>query len=212
MARALVAILLTISAALPAGCAGGGGAGEGPPSVTLYVSAPLRGEAESQGQAIVRGSRLALAEAGAEAGGVDVESAYLDETSDTGPRARWDPVAVAANAREASRDASAIAYVDGPEPASRRTSSPIVGAAMMLHVVPAPAGRSSVADPDFARRYRRRYGERPDRWAAYGYEATSAVLEAIARAADPTDRALVSDAFEPTQGGTARRAAPPPRP
>lgn len=210
--RARVAILVALLAVAMAGCAGGGGAGAGPATVTLYVSAPLRGEDAPLGRAIVRGSRVALAEAGGEAGGVQVAAVYLDETTDTGRRARWDPVGVALNARRASRDASAIVYVDGFEPASLRTSSPIVGAAMMLHVVPGGGAGARGGEPGFARRYGRRHGGRPGRWAAYGYEASVAVLDAIADAPDPTDRAAVSGAFAPSPGGTARRAEPLPRP
>lgn len=52
-----------------------------------------------------------------------------------------------------------------------------------------PAGR------DFAARFRADQGRRPGRYAAYGYEAMAAILDAIDRATDPADRDAVVDAF-----------------
>jgi branched-chain amino acid transport system substrate-binding protein len=292
-------------------------------TLTVYVSAPLRGESAEEGRAIVDGAKLALADAGGEAGGIDVEATYMDDTSGNGTDVRWDPVVVADNARRASQDSTAIAYIGELESGATRTSLPITNQAMMLHVsagstavdltqaapgsddVPElaqPTGErtfgrvipddekqagagavwadelgvrgatierdgsdfgevvgsefaeeaealgiavgeggeltylagesarlldqpgdllgtdalfevagprdalrltSSAQDPeqlppagqDFVRSYEREFGEEPNRYAAYGYEAMAVVLDSIERAADPRDRSLVIDAF-----------------
>jgi branched-chain amino acid transport system substrate-binding protein len=51
------------------------------------------------------------------------------------------------------------------------------------------------AADDFIARFKQRYGRRPGRYAAYGYEAVAVVLDSIDRADDPTDRGSVIDAF-----------------
>jgi branched-chain amino acid transport system substrate-binding protein len=293
-------------------------------TLTVYVSAPLRGESGQEGRAIVNGAKLALADAGGEAGGVDVEAIYMDDTSGEGGEARWDPVVVADNARRAGQDSTAIAYIGELESGATRASLPITNQAMMLHVsagstavdltqeapgsddVPElaqptgertfgrvipddekQAGAGAVwaeelgardvsieedgsdygevvasefaeeteglglgvargagdlvylageaprlldregeligtdalfldaglpdglrltssaqapeqlpaAGEDFLRAYEREFGEEPDRYAAYGYEAMAVVLDAIERAADARDRSAVIDAF-----------------
>jgi branched-chain amino acid transport system substrate-binding protein len=52
-----------------------------------------------------------------------------------------------------------------------------------------PGGR------DFVRRFESEYGRAPGRYAAYGYEAMAVILDSIERAADPTDRTAVINAF-----------------
>ncbi len=51
------------------------------------------------------------------------------------------------------------------------------------------------AGQDFVRAYEEAFGEPPDRYAAYGYEAMAVVLDSIERASDPRDRSAVIDAF-----------------
>ena len=292
-------------------------------TLTVYVSAPLRGESGEEGRAIVNGAKLALADAGGEAGGLDVEAVYMDNTSGRDSGARWDPVVVADNARRAAQDSTAIAYIGELESGATRTSLPITNEALMLQVsagstavdlvrespasddVPelvqptgnrtfgrvipddekqAAAGAvwadelgfdrarvlrspgdfsrvvgdefaeeaealgialepggldyvtaealafpggdrddgdhmatdalfdagvdglhltSSAQDPEqlppagqeFVRAYEREFGEPPDRYAAYGYEAMAVVLDSIERSVDARDRSGVIDAF-----------------
>ena len=66
--------------------------------LTVYVSLPLRGPSAADGRDAADGARLALADAGGEAGGIAVEAIYLDDTAGAG-RARWTPASAAANAR-----------------------------------------------------------------------------------------------------------------
>ena len=142
-AVALVAVL--------AGCSSGDYDDQVPDDATLtvYVSAPLRGESGGEGRAIVNGAKLALEDAGGEAGGVDVEPVYMD---DTGGQGGWDPVVVADNARRAAQDSTAIAYIGDLESGATRISLPITNQAQMLQVSAASTGvdltRESSASDD----------------------------------------------------------------
>ena len=129
----LAAALLVVAAA---GCSPGDYDDQVPEDATLtvFVSAPLRGESGVDGRAIVNGAKLALADAGGEAGGVDVEAVYMDDTAGEGDLARWDPVVVADNARRAAQDSTAIAYIGELESGATRTSLPITNQAVMLQV------------------------------------------------------------------------------
>jgi branched-chain amino acid transport system substrate-binding protein len=309
-----------------AGCSSGDYDDQAPDDATLtvYVSAPLRGEGGEDGRAIVNGAKLALEEAAGEAGGADVEPVYMDDTGGTDREARWDPVVVADNARRAAQDSTAIAYIGDLESGATRISLPITNQAQMLQVsaastavdltresptsdavpelaqptgertfgrvipddrVQAAAGAvwtdelgfrsaeivrgqsefgdvvgaefeeeaaalgiavgrsgglrylatedpAEAQDPDepeevmatdalfgeldsglltssaqapeqlpapqgedFIRAYQDAFGEPPDRYAAYGYEAMAVVLDSIERAEDPRDRSAVIDAF-----------------
>ena len=108
--RPAAAIALLLAAALLGGCSAGGDDG-GDPTLTVYVSLPMRGALAADGRDAADGARLALADAGGEAGGTVVEGIYLDDTAGSGARARWSPVSAAANARRATQDATAIAYL-----------------------------------------------------------------------------------------------------
>jgi branched-chain amino acid transport system substrate-binding protein len=115
--------------------------------LTVYVSAPLRGEHALEGRAIRDGARLALAEAGGVAGETEVRLRVLDDTD--GPDAkpgelavagsawRWSPSVVAENARTAAQDTSSIAYIGDFESGATRTSVPITNQAMVLQISPA---------------------------------------------------------------------------
>jgi hypothetical protein len=56
------------------------------------------------------------------------------------------------------------------------------------------------AADDFLAAFEDEYGRRPGRYAAYGYEAMAATLDAIERADDPLSRGAVVDAFFATEG------------
>jgi branched-chain amino acid transport system substrate-binding protein len=57
-----------------------------------------------------------------------------------------------------------------------------------------------VAADGFLAAFEDEYGRRPGRYAAYGYEAMAAILDAIGRADDPLDRGAVTDAFFAIEG------------
>jgi branched-chain amino acid transport system substrate-binding protein len=61
----------------------------------------------------------------------------MDDTSGHGPGARWSPAAAAANARRASQDSAAIAYIGDLDSGATRFSLPITNEAHILQVSPA---------------------------------------------------------------------------
>ena len=139
------AVALAIAlAALAGGCAGGSEDG-GDATVTVYVSLPLRGPSGADGRDAVDGARMALADAGDEAGGIAVEAEFLDDTEGAGPDARWTPAAAAGNARLATEDSTAIAYLGDFESGATRASLPVTNAARILQVSPASAADDLVA-------------------------------------------------------------------
>src|SRR5688500_17785207 len=97
--RATAISAVALFALALAGCSSGDFDDQVPDDATLtvYLSAPLRGESGDEGRAIVNGAKLALEDAGGEAGGVDVEPVYMDDTGGKGGNVGWDPVVVADN-------------------------------------------------------------------------------------------------------------------
>lgn len=117
-----IAIALLVGALL-LGC-GEGGAADGA-TVSVYVSAPMRGAEAAAGRRLCEEAREgASAEDGNE--GLKLRVVCLDTTGSGG---RWTLAQVGANARRATQDSSAIAYVGEPDPEARRQSRPIVAAA-----------------------------------------------------------------------------------
>jgi len=116
--------------------------------LTVYVSAPFRGLAGPDGRDVRDGAELALADAGGMAADVEVEATYLDDTEGSGAAARWSPAAVAANAREASQDTSATAYIGDFESGATRVSLPITNQAMLPQVSAASSALDLVSDPE----------------------------------------------------------------
>ena len=131
--RVLVATVITVALA---GCADDDTLqGEGP--VTVYVGLPLRGPTSPDGQDAADAARMALAEAGGEAGGREVRAVVLDDTEGGGAVARWTPERAAANARRAIEDSTTIAYIGNFESGATRSSLPITNEARLLQVSPA---------------------------------------------------------------------------
>lgn len=123
----LVACLL--GAVLAAGC-GEGGAEEGA-QVTIYVSAPLRGAEAAAGRRLCQGARAEAARAGGRVEDLKLEVVCLDAA---GGEDGWTLAQVGANARQATEDASAVAYVGEPDPRARKQSRPIVDAAEIAEI------------------------------------------------------------------------------
>jgi ABC-type branched-subunit amino acid transport system substrate-binding protein len=118
----VIAIAL-VAAGLLAGC-GEGGAEEGA-RLNVYVSAPLSGAEAEVGRPICAEARQGASRAG-ETGGFELRVVCLDAA---GPEGRWTLAQVGANARRATEDSTAVAYLGEPERAARRQSLPIVEAA-----------------------------------------------------------------------------------
>lgn len=109
--------------ALIAGC-GEGGAEEGA-RLRVYVSAPLSGTEAGIGRPICAEARQEARRAG-EPGGFELRVVCLDAA---GPEGRWTLAQVGANARRATEDSTAVAYLGEPQRAAQRQSLPIVEAA-----------------------------------------------------------------------------------
>ena len=104
---------------------------------TIYSSLPLSADAAEGGQSkwVLRGQRLALAQAGGRAGGLPVRLVSLDDAT---PQAgSWTPEDTAANARRAARDRSAIAYLGEFHSGATAVSLPILNEAGIPQVSPA---------------------------------------------------------------------------
>lgn len=120
---------MALLALLVAGC---GSSSEGDPKLDVYVSAPLTGPRADDGRDVADGAQLALEDAGGEAGGVEVSLEVLDDATREG----WDAAATGANARTATEDTAAIAYIGELDSGASRTSIPITNQAGMLQVSP----------------------------------------------------------------------------
>ena len=120
------------------GCASDGSVQPGE-RVDVYVSMPLHGPGSAGGRDVVDGARLALADANGKAGDLAVRATYLDDTSGKGPHVSWSGATAAANARRATQDSAAIAYIGDFDSGATRFSLPITNEAHLLQVSPAAA-------------------------------------------------------------------------
>ena len=122
-----------IAAARPAGglaASRGCGSGGGDPELTVYLSAPLRGPSAADGRDVADGARLALDDAGGAAAGTPVRLEVLGDAGARGATA----ARAGANARTATEDSTAIAYVGELDSGTTRTSLPITNEAGLLQV------------------------------------------------------------------------------
>lgn len=208
MRRGALTVLAIASLVVPAGCGGEDAPGE--PKLTVYLSVPLSGPEAVEGLAVSKGAREALGAAGGEAGGVKVDLIVLD----AGPGAtvskptpeEADPVRAAVNARKATQDSAAIAYIGELDSQTTATSLPITNDAGLLHVSPtaddpelvAPFEGSDEVPPEAQPSGMRTFGtfaELDGDAREIGAEAMALVLDAIDRASDPLSRAAVVEAF-----------------
>ncbi|MBA2239978.1 MAG: ABC transporter substrate-binding protein [Solirubrobacterales bacterium] len=152
VAGVLAVALVTLLGACSAG-EGGAGVSEG----VIYVSLPLSGSVAGDGQDAADGAELALAEAGGEVAGVELRMELLDDAKGlasypgqadgSGGELRWDEVITGDNARAATEDAAAIAYLGDLDSGATRTSLPITNEAGLPQVSPASAAMDLVREP-----------------------------------------------------------------
>jgi hypothetical protein len=119
----------------------------GDPELTIYVSAPMTGPAGAEGRDVADGARLALADAESEAGDIAVTAEYLDVAGRN--ESRSDPVTAGHNARTATEDSTAIAYIGELDSATSRTSVPITNSADVLQVAPGSGATDLVVTETF---------------------------------------------------------------
>jgi len=135
----MILIACLLGAGLFAGC-GEGGASAGA-QVRIYVSAPLHGDEAGAGRKLCEGARGEAARAGAEVEDLKLEVVCLDAAGDGG---RWTLAKVGSNARMATEDSTAVAYVGEPDRRARKQSRPIVDAAEIAEIG-GTSGRDAVA-------------------------------------------------------------------
>jgi len=136
LAPALIAVAL--AAALAGGC-GEEGAASGA-TVVIYVSAPLRGEEAQAGRRLCEEARAEAAR-GSRDEDLELRVVCLDAAGSNGG---WTLAQVGANARRATEDSTAVAYVGEPDREARRQSRPIVEAAELAELG-GLSGREAVA-------------------------------------------------------------------
>jgi hypothetical protein len=102
------------------GCGGGEGVAGGA-TVRVYASGSL-----------CPGAKRELAREGGRAGDVHVRAVCLEATAAAG---RLDLAAIGADARRASEDSAAVAYLEGPDRAGARFAQPILESAGIAHLV-----------------------------------------------------------------------------
>jgi hypothetical protein len=177
-----------VAALAIAGC--GSPPADGDPSLTIYVSAPLTGPARADGQDVADGARLALEDAGGEAGGVPVEAKYLDIAGRN--ESRWDPVSAGRNARAATQDSTAIAYIGELDSAASRTSVPITNSADLLQVAPGSGATDLVVTATFD-------DSVPEQIQGTGVRTFARVLPSDADVEDKLGKGLISGPAEPSE-------------
>ena len=133
------ALVLVAVSVIAAGCGEEGAAGGA--TVTVYVSAPLRGEEAGAGQRLCDEAREQAGQGRGDEEELKLRIVCLDAA---GTDDRWTLAKVGANARQATEDATAIAYIGEPDPKARKQSSPIVAAAEIAQIGRA-GGREAVA-------------------------------------------------------------------
>lgn len=141
-ARTGAALLAAIATALllalaTAGCGGTSAAREGVVPgklLTIYASLPFEGPDRAAAADVLRGERLALAQAGTRAGRYRLRLVSLDAANPTSLQS--DPSLISQNARRAAADPTAIAYLGELHSGSSAISIPLLNEAGMLEVSP----------------------------------------------------------------------------
>jgi ABC-type branched-subunit amino acid transport system substrate-binding protein len=142
LARAVLgglAVLLAVGLlATVSGCGEEGAAADA--TVRVYVSVPLRGPEAQAGRRLCDEAREQAGQ-GKGGEGHQLRVVCLDASGDGGD---WTLAQVGANARRATEDSSAVAYVGEPDAAAREQSRPIVEAAGIAELG-GLSGREAVA-------------------------------------------------------------------
>jgi hypothetical protein len=133
----LAAVVLATAATTGCSVSSSGGVADDAP-LDVYLSVPLHGPRGAEGQAVEAQAKHALAAAGGKAGAHPIQLKVLDSTGGGGS---VDLATVGANARTATEDAAAIAYIGELGPASA-TSLPVNDLAQIPQIVlgPVPSG------------------------------------------------------------------------
>ena len=104
-------------------------------TVDVYSSLPLQGASKDQTNAMVQGIKLALSEAGNKAGSTTVKYESLDDS--TAAEGNWNAQQVGANARKASSDKKAVAYIGEFNSGASKVSIPVLNSVGLAMISPA---------------------------------------------------------------------------
>lgn len=132
-------LVLAVLATVASSCGEEGGAAAGA-TVTVYVSAPLRGDEADAGRRLCDEAREQAAQGKGDED-LEVRVVCLDAS---GREGAWTLAQVGENARRATGDSTTIAYVGEPDPAARRQSRPILDAAGIA-AIGGVGGREAIA-------------------------------------------------------------------
>lgn len=103
--------------------------------LTIYSSLPMQGPHTPDSMDVVEAEQLALRQAGGRAGRWRVRLVSLDDA--TPQAAAWDPATVSANARQAARDSTTIAYLGDFDSGASAVALPTLNEAGILQISPA---------------------------------------------------------------------------
>ena len=134
--RARLAIFAVAAIALLSGCGSKDALGTRihGKTLTIYVSAPLRGDSRVSGAAVVAGAQLALAQARDRVGEYRIALKVLNDA--TAQRGGWDPGQTTINARVAVLDPTTIGYVGEVNSGASAISIPPLNRAGIPQVSP----------------------------------------------------------------------------
>jgi branched-chain amino acid transport system substrate-binding protein len=124
-ASAALLLALTLGA-----CGDSGGVSPGA-TVSVYLSAPMRGTEGKLGRTLCAEANHTLSRAGGEVGDLHVRLLCLDAS---GPSGAWTLAQVGANARKAVEDSTTVAYIGEPSSKARLQSQPILESAGIADV------------------------------------------------------------------------------
>ncbi|HEX3834426.1 MAG TPA: branched-chain amino acid ABC transporter substrate-binding protein [Solirubrobacteraceae bacterium] len=140
--RRTAVLLVAIFAIAGAGLTGCGSSRTAPPGnrvpddhLTIYASLPYSGPSGASGEAALGGARMALGAVGGRIGRYRVTLRTLNDA--TTARGGWDPGQTSANARQAIRDRTTIAYLGDLNSGATAVSIPVLSRAGVPQVSPA---------------------------------------------------------------------------
>ncbi len=102
-------------------------------TVSIYLSAPMRGPEAARGQQLCSEAERTLARADGKAGDLRAKLTCLDAS---GPTGTWTLAKVGANARRAVEDSTTVAYIAEPARDARRQSRLILEEAGIAVITP----------------------------------------------------------------------------
>jgi hypothetical protein len=132
-------LLVAVLAVAAAGCGEEGAADDA--TLNVYVSGPMRGPEAARGQRRCD-EAWETVRVEYEEGEHRLRVICLDAS---GPDGRWRLAKVGSNARRATEDSAAVAYIGEPDPEARRQSRPILEAAGIVEFG-ATGGREAIEE------------------------------------------------------------------